>query len=122
MIKFYNQYAYWASVLGDFDAQRKVFQSFLEQARDKAKAHRAQEAKNLGLKSTLQDAFIRNCWSVEIEVDGKVMTPEAISNKLNEIVELESEARNCMNICQTAVDICRSALSWDKQEVTRLEG
>lgn len=117
---FYNKLAYWTAIASQHDAERKVLQSLFERVRDEAKCNRALVSKQAGLKSAAQDAFIRNFWKETIEVDGEETTPIEIQERLNEAIERDNESRHNMSVCQYAVDICRSLLSWDKMELSQI--
>jgi len=120
-IRFYNLLAFWTERLGEFESNRKIVQAALEQAKDKAKFARSMEAKDKGFKASIQEAYIRNFHDVLVDIDGEIVTSVALQKKLEEIQETEIEARSNVNICQTGVDICRSALAFDRQEMSKME-
>jgi hypothetical protein len=120
MTDFYNRLGYWSSVASSNDAERKTLQACFDKAKDKAKEIRAIKARESGFKSAIQDAFIRNFWDETVVIDGESLTPEEIQNALNKVIERDNESRSNKDVCQYAVDICRSLLSWDKQELSRI--
>ena len=121
LTEFYNKLGYWSEQASRYDAERKTLQAIFDRAKDEAKAARAIKAKSEALKASAQDAFIRNFWNEKVDLDGEVLTPAEIQNQLRVAVASDNEARHNMNVCQYAVDICRSLLSWDKQELSRME-
>lgn len=115
-IKFYNMMAYWNEQLSILEAKRKSLQSVLDQVKDKARATRALKASELSLKASIQDAFIKDIHDTIVNLQGSSLTPAGVQEQLNEVYSSELEARACVNTLTYALDICRSALSWDKQE------
>lgn len=120
MIRFYNMLAYWSNAASIHDAKKKQLSNLLDQLKDRAKCVQAEKCNQKGVKSVIQDAMVRNIWDVEIEIDGEIYTPKAVQTELSEVIAQDNEARGNVSICQTAVDICRSALSWDKQELGKM--
>jgi hypothetical protein len=118
--KFSNLLAYWTEQLSGLEAQRKTLVAAIEQTKDKAKCSRAMRAVELNYKSAIQDAFIRNYYDEVVSLNGENVTATQLQQNLDKIQEREIEARGNVHVCQTSVDICRSALSYDKQEMSKL--
>jgi hypothetical protein len=114
--------AYWTERVSEFDSHKKTLRATLEMIKDKAKSQRAQRVGRMGLKAAAQDAFIRDFWEEEVEIDDEILTAKMIQDKLNEMSYDDSKVLANRDVCQVAVDICRSALSWDKMELNQIGG
>jgi hypothetical protein len=127
LIIFYNRFAYWGEQHGKYDAEKKVLENILEEAKDKARAIKAQEATVKDLKAKIQEAHIKDFWEVPIEIldtvtgEIKVTTCSYLSAKLGVASKNETITRHKMNICSTFLEIGRTAVSWDKTELQNMD-
>ena len=122
MFRFYNMLGYWTERSTDLDSRKKILTSTLEQVKDMAKYKRLKDAKSKsGLTAVDRDLFVRDCWEEEVEINGELVTLSLVQQTLNKILSEDNESRNNILLCRTAIDICRSALSWDKQEAMSFE-
>ena len=128
LIVMYNKLVYWSEQHSIWDAAKKELENLLEEVRDKAKALKAVQADQQGLKAKIQESFIRDFWSVSVQIlDPKSGTiVEKTCSELNtEFIiasQHESSTRHKMNLCSTALDIGRTCVSWDKNELTKMGG
>lgn len=127
LISFYNKLVYWNEQHSQYDGEKKALENMLEEAKDKARAIRAVEAEQKGIKAKIQEAYIKDIWAVEIEVldtsTGEILRTNcsALQAKYTVACQKESHTRHKMNLCSTCLDIGRSSLSWDKQELMKLD-
>jgi hypothetical protein len=127
LVIMYNKLAYWVEQHSEWDSKKKALENTLEAAKDRAKAVRAAEADEKGLKAKIQEAFIRDFWMVPILTTN--LKDEPITYTCSELLKMfteasmrETETRHMMNLCNTALDIGRTAVSWDKQEHSKMGG
>jgi len=128
LVRFYNKLVYWTEQHSLWDSKKKRTENLLEEAKDKAKALRAQDAKEKDLKAKIQEAHIRDFWGVTVEVintdTGEIIetTCSSLNEDYIEALQMESVTRHKMNLCTTALDIGRTCVSWDKNELVRMGG
>jgi 3-dehydroquinate synthase class II len=128
LVEVYNKFAYWVEAHSEWDAKKKAIENALEEAKDKAKAMRAKHAEKVGMKAKIQEAYIRDFWDMQVEIidteTGEIQqtTCSKLQADLSKAAVNETKTRHKMNICQTALDIGRTAVSWDKTEYARQGG
>jgi hypothetical protein len=121
LIRFYNLLAYWTEEHSKYDALKKNLENQFEEAKNVAMGLRAREAGSKGFKAKIQEAYIRDFYHEIVHIDGEEITPSEIRHQIAIVALEESVARHKMNLCQTALDIGRTAVSFDKLEIMRME-
>jgi hypothetical protein len=122
LIRFYNLLAFWTEEHSQYDAFKKNLENAMDEAKSRAMGIRAEQALAKGFKAKIQEAYIRDFWGVVVEIQGEEITCSKLREDIAQLAIKESHARHRMNLCQTALDIGRTAVSWDKQEIGRMEG
>ena len=128
LVVMYNKLSYWTEQHSEWDSKKKQIENMLEEAKDKAKAIRATEAMAKALKAKIQDSYIRDFWGVPIEIvdtetgELKQITCSSLNSEFIVASQRETQTRHKMNLCNTALDIGRTAVSWDKQEYAKQGG
>lgn len=122
LVLFYNKFVYWCEAHSKVDAEKKRLDSLLEIVKDKAKKIKSEQALRLDYKAKIQEAYIRDIWDTEVEMDSDwVVTPAELVKRLSKVVQEETRTRHKMNMCSAGLDIGRTAVAFDKVELSNIK-
>lgn len=122
LIRMYNSLCYWSEEHSKFDALKKKCEHEFEVFKDDFRARKLKEIKDSGIKLTAQEkeSILSNFWTEDV-YPGITTAEEFVKEYINRYTEAELKSRQNMNNCSKAIDVLRTVLSYDKEELKKME-